>query len=319
MKILFHAPNYVPFHNSGGERFFHALAKGLQSVGNTIIVIEDYSKTRVFEGIPVRGGIPFDHPKMHRYYKWADIVFTQLGKAGYSMNKCRYYTKPLFHIGHNSNRNRQIELWQNQYFIYNSDFVAGVLNMDVPSIVFEPPCEKYEGGGDHITLINCNENKGGQLLIDLAKAMPDRKFLGILGSYSKQITAPVSNLTYEENTSDIGSVYLKTRILIMPSLYESFGMTAREACGAGVPVICHATGGLMGNLGDVGIYCNRNKIDEWIKEIKKLDDPKAYESKSKEVENYYLKVNNTNFSKLNNWIHESISVKNTRIKRSAIA
>ena len=40
---------------------------------------------------------------------------------------------------------------------------------------------------DVVTLINCNQNKGGEILIEIAKKMPDVQFLGIRGGYSNQI------------------------------------------------------------------------------------------------------------------------------------
>jgi hypothetical protein len=50
---------------------------------------------------------------------------------------------------------------------------------------------------DVVTLINCNQNKGGEILVEIAKKMPDVQFLGVRGGYSNQIIEKSTNLTYK--------------------------------------------------------------------------------------------------------------------------
>ena len=111
--------------------------------------------------------------------------------------------------------------------------------------------------------------------------MPDRDFLGVEGGYGKQEKEAIKNISYMDNTPDMKKVYSQTRILLMPSLYESYGRTAVEALVSGIPVIAAPTPGLKESLGDAGIFCDAEKPEQWVEAIKKLDDPEVYKAQSK--------------------------------------
>jgi glycosyltransferase involved in cell wall biosynthesis len=202
------------------------------------------------------------------------------------------FKKPVFHIIHNSYLYPEIvDAEYKNYIVYNSQWIKDKLNYKHPSYILPPPVDyrHYDVGGvpDHntyYTLINVNENKGGHILVEIAKAMPHKQFLGVIGSYDEQITQKLPNLTYIEKTTDIREVMKKTRVLLMPSEYESWGRTATEAMSSGIPVICTDTPGLVENCGKAGIYIkDRNDIENWVQEIKKLDDAKAYLAASKKA------------------------------------
>jgi len=151
-----------------------------------------------------------------------------------------------------------------------------------PSIVVRPHVDvkRYKvKRGDNITLINLFERKGGKFFHELARMMPERKFLGVEGGYGKQEKETLKNVSYMKNTPDAKKIYSQTRILLMPSMYESYGRTGIEAMSSGIPVIACETPGLRESLGDVGIFCDKSK--EWVEAIKRLDDPKVYDALSK--------------------------------------
>ena len=107
--------------------------------------------------------------------------------------------------------------------------------------------------------------------------MPHKSFLGVLGSYDEQITQELPNVRYVPNSPNIKQWYAQTRILLMPSKYESWGRTATEALCSGIPVICTDTPGLKENCEKGGIFIkNRDNVKEWVEAITKLDDKKAY-------------------------------------------
>ena len=148
-------------------------------------------------------------------------------------------------------------------------------NKDTP----EPPKEQKEtfGRKGYITLSNVNENKGGKLLIQLAKAMPECEFLGIKGGYRKQlIDTSLPNLRYIEHTTQIKDVYAQTWVLIMPSKEETWGRTAVEAMSSGIPIIVSPTPGLKECCGDAALYCDRQDLSIWVKTIRKLKDDKEF-------------------------------------------
>jgi glycosyltransferase involved in cell wall biosynthesis len=146
-----------------------------------------------------------------------------------------------------------------------------------------PPIEPsdYEvdnSGSEFITLINCNRGKGVEMFAKIAAALPDKKFLAVLGGYGIQSAPIASNVTIWDIQSDIRKVYKVTRLLLMPSLYESWGRTASEAACSGIPVICNDTWGLRENLGDDGIYCSN--FEQYIEAIKRMDEKKEYDKAS---------------------------------------
>ena len=92
--------------------------------------------------------------------------------------------------------------------------------------------------GDAITLVNANVNKGVHQFIELAKRMPNRKFLGVKPYYGEMWLPPSPpNIEWIPFDDDVRNILKRTRILLMPSMYESFGRIAFEAMYNGFPVI----------------------------------------------------------------------------------
>ena len=152
--------------------------------------------------------------------------------------------------------------------------------------------------GEYITLVNANQNKGVTQFVAIADAMPDRKFLAVTayyGGYADQHTPPPrpanNNVKWVMFEEDIRVILKETRILLMPSYYESFGRIGVEAMYNGIPVIYSkpdakpktpggSSEGLHGWISPTGIPCVRDNIDEWVEAIKSLDDETAYTAKS---------------------------------------
>ena len=75
-------------------------------------------------------------------------------------------------------------------------------------------------------------------------------------------------------------VYARTKVLLMPSVYESFGRTAVEAMVSGIPVIAHPTPGLCEALADAGIYAHRDDLDAWQAALGGVLRPEAWQTAS---------------------------------------
>lgn len=152
--------------------------------------------------------------------------------------------------------------------------------------------------GEYITLVNANQNKGVTQFVAIADAMPERKFLAVTayyGGYADQQNPPPrpihNNIRWVPFEEDVRVVLKETRILLMPSYYESFGRIGIEAMCNGIPVIYSrpdkkpktaggSSEGLHAWISPVGIPCEREAISEWVEAIKSLDDETAYASKS---------------------------------------
>jgi glycosyltransferase involved in cell wall biosynthesis len=142
--------------------------------------------------------------------------------------------------------------------------------------------------GETITLVNANQNKGVHVFIELAKRMPERKFLGVLPYYGElRVPTAPSNVTWVPFDDDIRNVLRRTRILIVPSYYESFGRIAVEAMINGIPVLYSkpnpnsiypggSTEGMQEWIGDAAIACERERTEEWMDAIRSLDTEETY-------------------------------------------
>lgn len=311
MKFLFSVHLYPPYHNAGGEMYLHNIAKFLISRGHQVrVLLHEAEHYGIKRGYIIDGVEVFPRGRgLEWHFVWADRVFTHLGFTSWTVPIAQTFRKPVFFVVHNTWYYPCVDVPGKQVgIVYNCQAAKDSLKYNQPNIVMPPPVDyrKYESDHDpidnpYITLINLNENKGGKILYDIARAMPDRMFLAVEGAYDPQIKEQLPNVHIMGHTTDIMQVYRQTRILLMPSEYESWGMTATEAMSSGIPVICTPTFGLKENCGDAAVYVGkepiirpgnekdkqapkvtgRDDIGAWVREIKKLDKKKNYLSLSK--------------------------------------
>lgn len=303
---------YQPKHNCGSEYVAHHVNKFLLSRGHNVRVIlhhdKDITTPYVYEGVEVFGskvGTKADS------YRWADIVCCHLDMTQFSIIMAKEAKRPLVHFVHNDIPYASINNnFGAAYAVYNSNWIANKIGYTIPGFTLHPPCDRafyeVETSREFITLISLNERKGGYRFYEIAKAMPDKKFLGVIGSYDNpgilkkdqfsivNELLQLPNFTLVPNTPDILSTYRRTRILLMPSDYESWGRTATEAMCSGIPVICTPTPGLKENCQEAAIYVGKElekvvpgeaqvdigEVEDWVKAIRRFNDPTEYEKYS---------------------------------------
>jgi glycosyltransferase involved in cell wall biosynthesis len=281
MKIFIHAQYYLPKTLAGAEKYLHEIAKYLLQNKHEIIVSTDDDGDYGYEGIMV----VTNRKNMEQHYIWADAIITHLNYAAMAIALAARYNKPIFHILHNNDPAWELlEAPAKNFIIYNSEHLRKALMISLPSIVARPPIDYayWKNGIDHyyneyITLINVCREKGGEFLQKLANAMPQYKFLGVRGGYNDQIIQlnRHRNIQFLPQQPDMRFVYNTTRIVIMPSNYESWGMVASEAMASGVPVICSDTPGLRENCGDAAIYCEI-RVQPYRETLESLADRDYY-------------------------------------------
>lgn len=157
--------------------------------------------------------------------------------------------------------------------------------------------------GDCITLVNANQNKGVAQFIALARHMPERQFLGVIPYYGELTLPPApDNIEWVPFDDDIRNILKRTRILVMPSYYESFGRIAVESMYNGIPVIYSkpaakpkypggSTEGVEEWIKPAGIPCDREKVEEWANAIIALDDQDTYAQRSELVKAHIQSMN----------------------------
>lgn len=283
---------YPPEHNAGAEWMAHCMNLYLVKHGWTVNVILPPSyKLRKFQGVNC---YTFNNTKeCEEVIGKSKILLSYLDFEQRTVEIAEKAKKPCVLVMHNWMRKsylkkyKQMSNSQNIYLIHNSLWIKNLYNyIGFDSIIVYPPVsykdyEVLDRQRKYVTLINLNDNKGGNVLIQIAKKMPDVQFMGVGGGYDTQIRdEKLENITYVNNTPEIKEIYKQTDILLVPSRQESWGRVAVEAISSGIPVIANPTPGLREALDYCGIFISRNEIDEYVKMIRKL----------KTDDNYYKKV-----------------------------
>jgi glycosyltransferase involved in cell wall biosynthesis len=277
---------------SGGEVYLFRLCEFLLSQGHELKMIAGNSEYYEHQTIPVypqgeAREIWNDHNDL---FSWCDVVLTHLLGTAYGYNKANQHKKPLLFIAHNNSKSYPVKFCSEGSLnvIYNSyqlrDDLFSTLGHQ-NSTVLHPllPDLKRTNSGKHITLINCNFNKGGDIFIEIAKRLPNYQFLGVFGGYGDQITGELNNISYLPNGSDMDAIYSDTRLLLVLSEFESFSQVAMEAMICGIPIIASPTSGLQENLSSTGIFISRLDIDKIVQTIVYLIENETVYKKQSDI------------------------------------
>lgn len=282
MKICAYTNVYVPHVNAGAQTMLRDLLRTLKAEGHDIAVVWHNSSAHEpyeWEGIPV-------YPNTDKYVAlhwvpWADLVITHLEATERAAILAARYNIPVVHLVHNTMAQTHGYLaYRNDLTVYNSNYVRdGFPENEAPSIVVHPPIDPAEyrtGHGSAVTLVNLYRPKGTDTFYAVAQAMPAQRFLAVAGGYGAQDVRELPNVEHHPNVEDMRQVYCLTKVVLMPSEYESFGRIAIEAAASGIPTIAHPTPGLKEALGPSGIYVDRDDTAGWVAEIRRLTSPRGF-------------------------------------------
>lgn len=179
------------------------------------------------------------------------------------------------------------------HFIANSGFTAQAYNdaygiectVITPTIDFEK--YRFETTREFATLINIHPKKGYEVVREMARACPEIPFLFVEAwtlwdGLFKEIMAEIDtlpNVTFMRRTSDMSTIYGRTKILLAPSQWEeAWGRVASEAHCSGIPVIGSDRGGLGQAIGPGGLVLAHDApTEEWVAALESLwSDAAAY-------------------------------------------
>lgn len=285
MNVVARVHLYPPYHNAGAEMMLHALLRALVGRGHecSVYLTEPTGELSSFwlDGVRVVPKNVYDDEKA---VKAADVVITHLQASSQTRRIAGRFGVPVVYLVHNDfavTTGRELAD-PPELTVFNSRHLAESLGDLATGIVVHPPVDvaeyRVERTGDHITLINLMESKGADVFWRLAAALPDVPFLGVKGGYGKQqVRTGLSNVTIMDHTPQIRRAYARTKILLMPSTYESWGRVGVEAMVSGIPVIAAPTPGLTEALDDAGIFVDHLDLEGWVSTIRRLlDDPEVY-------------------------------------------
>ncbi len=284
LRVLGHTHRYPPSHNAGAEMMLHALLRHMAARGHEVRVLmrdgglrHDYEH----EGVLVS---PAD--RKGDAYGWAEVVVTHLDCTVEVVGLASSRDLPVVHLVHNDRQlvANKVRPGPKTLAVFNSRWLSEATIWPGRWLIVRPPVVaadyRVERPGSSILLANLTEAKGAEVFYALARAMPDRAFLGVRGAYGHQIVRELPNVTLEHHTPAMREMYARTRIVLMPSSYESWGRVGIEAAASGIPTIAHPTPGLRESLGHAGIFVDRGDLGGWARAIERLDDPGAYQEAS---------------------------------------
>lgn len=295
MKIVHMGDSFLPITYAGSEISSYETLKYLKERGHDVSVIIKSNKVKEYDGIPVYEYNKSDPECIARIVN-ADCLFFLMGGSYKDMDEINMRTKPTFMFVHIMNSYAWLIQQPTNFpivVVYNSRTTQNHCPTHHDNMVMVPyvetglfkPLRAQTQNNTIVTLINCNINKGGPVLREIAAKMKHVKFLGVKGGYSKQLLEDdesPKNITYIDTQKDVTVVYKRTGILLMPSKDETWGRTAVEAMSSGIPVIHSEAPGLVECVGGAGILCPRNDTDAWCRAIQRILDSPAYKEKLRE-------------------------------------
>lgn len=282
MKIVGVFHYYPPYRNAGSERMVHIMLRYLVEEGHEVEVVvtampETNGEAYELEGVKVIPGVPLYAARLN-----ADVFVTHHENARPVAGIANVQDIPCVTILHNDFPHSKSMIryaGKKDLIVFNTHWLAekckGLIRAGGRNgMVFHPPVISKEHKVEvqvagYVTLVNLNRDKGSEIFYAVAERMPYLQFLGVVGAHGEQyIREDLPNVTILEHQRDMREVWKQTRLLLMPSVYESYGMVGPEAYASGIPVIACPTAGTKEALGDAGLFVRpRKNIDGWVNEV----------------------------------------------------
>lgn len=292
MRIHAHLHFYPPHVMAGSETMLHTMLKALSDAGHEVKVVAsdlpDAPTEFEHEGVKcvTRPGLAAATAQV--IVDRPDVVISHHQNAPSAILGARKIGAKSVFVQHNDmGLNKTILAARPDLTVFNAEWVASKYFHKVGAwMVVHPPVwaeEHRTRPGDHVTLVNLSRHKGVEVFQRLSRAVPDTPFLGVMGGHGTQIThGHSSNVEIIPQTSDMKrDVWSRTKVLLVPSIYESYGMVAAEATMSGIPVIAAPTPGLRECLGAAGTFVRRDASAKWVVELRRLlETPGAWQAAS---------------------------------------
>ncbi len=152
------------------------------------------------------------------------------------------------------------------YAVYNT-YTSAVQWGEPDAMVLHPPISPLPsntfGNGDAYTLLSSLVNKGVEVVLELAKMYPDKRFIivrspaepthGLADIEERAAQLPNVELHPRVPPEEVHKYLAQTRILLAPSRYETYGMSAIEAAGYGIPCVHVDTPHVREGIGDAAV------------------------------------------------------------------
>lgn len=287
-RVLAVVHGWMPYLAAGSERMMQHLLDALPREEFEVAVLSlgygderylqepyEYEGTTVFSGYDV----PFEPDIIVTHHGPSARVVQAISEDFPEARVVAVYHNERYDIPDIQDLGAELE-------VYNTEWVRGTLADHDSGIVVHPPLEAKRHAvnqtGAAVTLVNLQDNKGVGVFYELARRFPQMEFLGVEGTHGKQeFRRDLKNVSFMPTTQDMRDVWRRSRVVLMPSAYESYGMVAAEAQVSGIPVMANPTLGLQECLGNAGIFIPRDNVDDWARTLNLLmTDYEKYRERS---------------------------------------
>lgn len=290
MRVLAYLHGYLPYLPAGSETMVHEMLLAVRAAGGDAAVI-----TTMHREAPPAWEV--DGITCHQRQReaadllaaaWApDVILSHHENAVHAIGLARELGAASVCIVHNDfSTSSRILSAGPDLAVCNTRWLSGRLNprrRGVRSIVVHPPVDPERhrtSPGELVTMVNMfKPMKNPNMFWALAGKCPDLKFLAVTGAYGPQDIRPgYANVEVIPTTSDMrGDVWSRTRVLLVPSRYESYGKGPVEAMASGIPVLAAPTPGLREALGKGATFVLRTDGPAWYRHLRELcDDPAVW-------------------------------------------
>lgn len=161
---------------------------------------------------------------------------------------------------------------------------------DVGGWVLHPPVGRPEkvgwtrlgGPNDALTLTSSLQNKGVKKVMDLARRWPDRRFI-IVRSPAHQThgavdfedeVALIPNIEVWDrlHPDEMSRLWAETKVLLVPSRYETYGLSALEAAWHDIPSVHVDTVHVREGIGTAAKLLQSHSVDELEAAVREVEE-----------------------------------------------
>jgi hypothetical protein len=172
------------------------------------------------------------------------------------------------------------------YSIFNTYAAASGWGQPEALVVHPPtgdlPEEVYKNTGDAYTMLSSLTNKGVSVVLSLAKRHPRKRFIivrspaepthGLPDLEERAAMLPNVELHPRVAPEEVHKYLEQTRILLVPSRYETYGMSAIEAAGYGIPSIHVDTPHVREGIGKAAVLIPPLSLSSALNGIRIIED-----------------------------------------------
>lgn len=174
------------------------------------------------------------------------------------------------------------------YAIYNTHTSAKQWG-EPRAFVVHPPISpmptNFNANGDAYTILSSLVNKGVEVVLEMARRFPDKRFIivrspaepthGLANLEARAAKLPNVELHPRVAPEEVYKYLEQTKVLLVPSRYETYGMSAIEAAGYGIPSIHVDTPHVREGIGSAAVLVPPLGIYECLRAVIQID--KNYE------------------------------------------